>query len=1356
MSDNRRASKFFLFFFLIFSHYLASTAVLGDVVYSLPYQWQMRKTSFYDSVQRQLFLGAISKLSTNRLAVGVSAGGVVKSLAPHQLAEAPFVENGYETRSLWDMSLVYKGTDDAPWLLQIMANESGIAPASKMYAVKVDPAQTSPTYFIHTQFLNNSGVASIPFKTCFVERASDSVSAATKKVFVVAIAGSSTDVTFNSASTGACFRLYILDEDGEGMTELAASKLSAAGLGSFSELRDMWWDSSLKRLYCAFARTDETKVGLCAIYLDETTPASPVLKFVNDGELLSSPAGSAKSLIPYVHRVRSFTVNPGDGEPDKKKYLLVCGGGDQYSYNRIYALPLVNRNSASTAAQGKIDTKHNPGTSGSGVTAHDDSWLDQRNDISMLTAGRDALAESPNALSLIAARTVGCGPLPVSPHVPVTDMSVIVQEAKLNVYVSVADDLGRPCLFKTSALFAYNDDSSETELATGKSGKLKGWTPWERVNSTAFNSPIVTFGIDTVGSDRVMVLFDNNHVNEFVGTALPTFAQYPQNSFALVTPTASARAPKLDIADLTTLWRNRRLGLFLPGFNLFYAASANKDMQSNSLVGYGVGGTGQGLTQHFVSHEDILNKAIWTTALHESGILVVTHSEIDETTLNYGGKRLFLVDASRTIFSRNVATDVKDSAGTASRIFALSFVPKATTNGIVLAAIPDAARNDFSSGNNNCIRAFTHTVITTLDSENKPVVTASDMLPYSGTNFVYSLADGSSALALQTGQTGDPLTYRSLEDMYSDPISQITYLAFTKATDGKNSDSDDDAGLVFIGWNDAETGQRYSGKLLEGSVDNTTGFKHILKVRSMYTKTDLEAPANNKSYLIFNGTNHAGVATDGSGQGAVRLNKIYALPLVSSGTHRGKIATDSTHATAAVLAPQTWSETADSAANYAKHVVGGGYLPTHQRSVVTDILVSGRAVFVSVANPQGVTGRRGVFVSQALTDLDENLVGWTEWQCIGGANENIASLGYDASTDTLIAVNHDSSFIQKIGWNTNEKITGVNSSRQNIYSFARALQEDFSAGTSKMYGMQFMSCYSNDHQDSTHLFGAFGYNKIALGFCTKNVGAFAVGSFRYPYKLDPTKYMVFAQDTDLDQIKSIYCIAAAPRLPGWVFAGGYRGLAVLRNGSNGRGWTSLPGSFADTNSGAYTALNSQTWKVLSAVSGPVYKILVTTTVVNETSALAPLVICMGRQGLTGFVATEGKFKDSSPEALEAFNTAEIFTDPGEYMRDIALIGGKMFLVGTNKGLYLMQVSDTNDSFVASPTRIKYQGALMGPIGAIKVTASVAGSSTTLNPTGLNDKWFFVDVLTSRLRKNQSEHYQFKVKLNSSGVLPEGG
>lgn len=492
MTYFRRVSKLALLMFLVFISGIRLDLALQGGAYSLPYQWQMRKTSFYDATQQQLFMGSIIPNSKNSLAVSTANGSSVYFYTPTGLPEGSHVDSdGYETRSVWDMALVYRGSTPTPWLMQLIANESGMAPASKMYAVNI--AAETPTYFAHTSFLNNANAVSVPFKVCMAERAHVDVAAADKNVFVVAIAGSASDTTFNSTSSGACFRLFTVNSGGTGVSEFASSKLDASALGSFGELRDMWWDSTLKRLYCAFTRTDgnETKTGLCALYLDETTAASPILKFVNDGELLSAPGSSAKSLLPYVHKVRTMTTNPLDAASVQNKYLLACGGRDINSYNRIYALPLVNLNNAASTSQGKIDVKINASRSGSGVTAHDNSWLDQRNDITALTAGLTP-SSGPN-LSTIAQRTVGCGPVPVSAQTPITDIYV----NRLNVYVSAADDTGLPCLYMTRALVSYDDGSDSTIELAGHDGKLLGWTPWKKVSNAAFNKPIVTFGVNT-------------------------------------------------------------------------------------------------------------------------------------------------------------------------------------------------------------------------------------------------------------------------------------------------------------------------------------------------------------------------------------------------------------------------------------------------------------------------------------------------------------------------------------------------------------------------------------------------------------------------------------------------------------------------------------------------------------------------------------------------------------------------------------------------------------------------------------------------------------------------------------------
>ncbi len=1331
MTYFRRVSKLALLVCFLFISVIRVDINLQGGLYSLPYQWQMRKTSFYDTIQQQLFMGSIISNSKNNLAVSTANGSSLYSYTPTGLPEGSNVDiDGYEDRSIWDMALVYKGSTPEPWLMQLIANNSGTAPASKLYAVNID-AET-PTYFSYTSFLNNAGTASIPFKICRAERAHADVAAADKNVFVVAIAGSSSDTAFNSTSSGACFRLFTINSGGTGVSEFASSKLDASALGSFSELRDMWWDSTLKRLYCAFARTDanETKTGFCALYLDETTAASPVLKFVNDGELLSAPASSAKSLLPYVHKVRTITTNPSDAASVQNKYLLACGGRDINSYNRIYALPLLNLNNAASTSQGKIDVKTNASRSGSGVTAHDNSWLDQRNDITALTAGLTTFDSV--AVSTIAQRTVGCGPVPVSAQTPITDVYV----NRLNVYVSVADDSGLPCLYMTRALVAYDDGSDSAVELAGHDGKLLGWTPWKKVSDASFNKPIVTFGINTEGT--LLTLFDNNTITDKTSAQFPSFVEIPQMSFS------SVSSAKFDIEDMTTMWRLRDIVVFNPEIKVLYAGTNNINMTTSALRWYQLDDSGSAVTTASFAPTVLLNNATWTMATFGSLVLTVPHTQIAES-ISSGGNKLYLMSGS-TVFTENDAADIKDSSDAASRIIKVISAEKLTAR-VMLTAIPDATRNDFASGNNNCIRMFSYTMAS--DRVANPIA------PVSGTTFMYSLATGAAALAKNSSQSGSALAYRSLEDMYFDSINKRTYLAFTKATDGKNDDSDDDTGLIFIGWNADGTAKSVSGKLLEGSVDGATGFKHILKLATMHTRVDSSDATLNRSYLIFNGTNHAGVATDGTGLGAAVLNKIYALPLVVSGDNIGKIATSTTHATAANLASETWSETASSGANYQSHVVGGGYLPTHPRSVITGLIVSGKTVFASVANPQGIQGQRGIFFSQAITDNDEKLVAWTAWKKIGGLNDNVATIGYSASTDSVIAVNHDSSSVQVISWKNHSEVDAVNASRQNLYSFAKKVEADFSGDNSKMYSLNNLNISSNDGTTTTHMFGAFGYDKLALGYLAKTVHATDVGSFKYPHDLETNRYLLYPNDSELKQIKSLYCMAVPPRLPGWVFAGGYRGLAVLRNASNGRGFTALPTSFVDTNSGGYTAMNAQTWLTLPGVVGPVYKILATTSVVSGGDTIAPVIICMTKKGLTAFLATEGKFKTSSPDALAPFDTSEIFTDPGEYMRDMAIVGGRMILVGTSKGLYLLELSSTNDSFERPARKILYQNFMMGPIGAIKVTAPKSSATTASDPTGLKNSWFLIDVLTARVVANQSEHYQFKIKLSDSVLATSG-
>ena len=1318
--------KFFFSFFLLcfFSafHVKADIALsTGD--YGLPYQWQMRRSSFYSPTQLQLFAGSIAASTGKALSVSSANGFDLVNYSPAGLSAGANTDAaGYETRAVWDSSLVYQGgatSSATPWLCSIMANSTGTAPDRQVYLVNLnDPTQV----ISFTAIQNATPVNTIPFKVCMAQRAS-SPDATAQQVLVMAIAGSASDTTFNTSSAGACFRLFRVN--GSTLTEFANSKLDTSTLpNSIGELRDMWWDADLKRLYCAFARTDETKIGVCCMYLDETTPASPVLRLIQSPELLTSPS-SGSALIPYVHKVRTFTTNhSSDSVSSLNKYLLINGGRDAAAYNRIYALPIYNAsaNPASTA-QGAVERKANDGAA---ISSHDTSWLDQSNDINALTGGLNS------TYSFISARTVGGGALPISPSTPVTDIQVV----GLNVYVSVADTSGGECLFRSTAVVRHTSGTEDSSPIAGQNCKLVRWTAWKKVVDTDFNKPIVAFGVtEAAGNNKIIALRDDNSIVVRSATTFPSFVQVPQRSFSLVasalTSVASSPSTKLDIEDTSTMWRNRQLCVFDNSYRRVYAGTSLASQGSESLVVYVGGAAGAQMAKASLATSTLLtgiyNRPLWTMAMQGSLLLAVPHTEIDNAN-SFGGNKLYAI-ASGTFAGDNTTTDVKDMNNVASAIVNIAAAKKGNDT-VIFAAIRDGTRNDFSSGRNNCIRMFK------LQPDSLSIVPDS--------TFVYDLRTGGAPLAVQSGTQTGVLTYNSIEDMHFDSVFNGVYVALSKTTDGNLSDND--LGLTFVGWDTAGTAVRTSGKMLQGTEADLTGFKHVLKVRTLHTRIDTTTPANNRSYLIFNGTNYTGVS-GGTGLVNAKLNRIYALPLVASGADAGKIATNTTHATRAELSSATWSETAGSAG----HVVGGGYLPTNIRAVVTGMVVRGKSVFVSVANPQGIEGPCGVYVSHAVTDDDEKLVSWTAWKKLGGENENIAFLGYNAHTDTVVAVNHDSSRVEEFSWKDHAAVNSARSGIQNIYSFAKTLETDIAGHNRGIYTVQNLQTLMNDNTTQLTMIGAFNYDTVALGYVAKKA-ATDVGSVKYPHKLETSRYKVYANDTGLLSIKSLYSLAVPSRLPGWVIAGGYRGLAILRDDTTGKGFPALPSSLSDTVGASQPALTAQTWKAIPEIVGPVYKVVVMPTYDSVATDYAPIVICMTKKKLQAFVGNANKFKATPTQVLGMFDTSAIFTDPGEYMRDVAVVGGKMLLVGTTKGLYLMQISSNNDSFLSSPTSILYGGANLGPIGSIKITTPAFGTVVSGNPTGLNNAWITVDVLTSRVLKNQSEHYQFKINLSNSGTL----
>jgi hypothetical protein len=1275
--------------FSLFSAISADTneVQLSTHLYKLPYQWQRRSTALYDATLKQLFVGSTASDAGSALIISTINNQQIYSHTPRNLATASHVDSaGYDKRPVWDMALIHKGA--VPWLTATMTDTTNQRSASSIHFINVSDPAAVPTYFTHTSVKNSLDETSIPHKLAGVARAT-SISEGDRKVFVMAVRHTSTADNFSSEGTGSCFRLFTVNGSGNGLTEFTTdAKLdvdsasytdadSEKKIGKISDIRDMYWDSTLERLYCAVHRTaGHNRFGVYSLFLKDSTTAAPKIRSLKQ-ELLSTQ----ESLCPYVHKVRTLCTNPTDSVATQKRYLIINGSTDASVYNTIYALPIVNKNDPTNTDQGRIATKADSNLK---AVTNNDSWFDQSDDTANAT--------------YLALRMVGGRALPVEPQTPVTN----IQTSKGTVYVTTANKDGSPSIFSSTATVDEND-------------KITGWSVWKEITDANFTKPFVTSGVNIETGN-----------NKFLGiTQSGALIHRPTTNFPAFT---NPLPMPLSVHTTTNHWRQRTLTIPVLGSSAItlHHASAEKSMGGNGLVGYTSTDSAPLPISIFSTDNkpsQLYDKAIWDMTVEPSTkkLVVIPHTTIDGPTIVTGGSEIYYISGSNAYgFGTNATTTTAplDNLGTASRFYKVTAISKPYDDGgttkykaAFFAAIPANNQNLFTSGQENCIRTL----------ELHTTSTEGSWLREVPGSFKYDFK----TITAYSGQGGGNLSFKNLQDMCWDPILKKCYIGFSKDQDGNGLTESRDPGLVMIGF-DANGENRVDPKKL---LEKNTGYKHILKMRVMHTKTDTTTPSKNRSYLIFNGSNHINIAGNSSGQTAMITNRLYALPLVVTGDNTGKIATDGTCATATTDAESTWRTGVDDS----QHIVGGSALPTHNKAVIRDMVVSGKSVMVSVVNPPGIEGQCGIFITQAITDENETLVRWTPWKPLADIHGTSAGFGYLPVQDKLISLHQNSGEVKNYRWQRDIG-TEARFATDSISYSLRAFESDIDNAKGGIYEIWDLSTTSTT-AGTSYMMGATGFDSFAIAhFGLQTTSSPATP--HYPSADDKDYYKVFKDDAVIKAVGPLYTANASPGKNGWIFVGGYAGCAVLRTPGSGAtagvGWTEVPLSLADTNSDAHAALNAMTWKQVPGITSSVYKIITTDS----------FFVGMTKKGLVGFKTTAGKFKDSVPDALGSFSYT--FPDDDEYMRDVVVVHGKELLIGTTKGLYYLSINDSEESFI-TPTPIYYKGKLFGPIGTIHVTKPA---------TEQTEGWFNIDVLTARLIDDQSAHYTFKIKL-STGTISNG-
>lgn len=254
-----------------------------------------------------------------------------------------------------------------------------------------------------------------------------------------------------------------------------ASKLditsSAVKIGSdavsMENAVDLYYSSHLKRLYVglqvtgAAGATDGARGVVVGRFEDKKLifePIAPNAVFTAQDKIVG---GTGANTQVSIHKVRTMQTTTG------LDYLVVVGnvGAPNATQNQVYAMPLVNLNDATQAAQGTLaNVESDPETFYTRSEAEGCSTLPslfaRRSFVEPATQPSEVFTDtSVEAL-------VGITALPAG---NITDINV----SNDVVFVSVADPAmnQEPGIFYSQALFAVN-------------GAIVAWTPWQRVAGT--------------------------------------------------------------------------------------------------------------------------------------------------------------------------------------------------------------------------------------------------------------------------------------------------------------------------------------------------------------------------------------------------------------------------------------------------------------------------------------------------------------------------------------------------------------------------------------------------------------------------------------------------------------------------------------------------------------------------------------------------------------------------------------------------------------------------------------------------------------------------------------------------------
>jgi hypothetical protein len=401
--------------------------------------------------------------------------------------------------------------------------------------------------------------------------------------------------------------------------------------------------------------------------------------------------------------------------------------------------------------------------------------------------------------------------------------------------------------------------------------------------------------------------------------------------------------------------------------------------------------------------------------------------------------------------------------------------------------------------------------------------------------------------------------------------------------------------------------------------------------------------------------------------------KIYALPLVTGGgqTNVGKIARKDNFA----LPIDAHDANQLTHSNEVQALIGGGELPI-TAGKVTDISVVGETVYVALANtdPKDATNEAGIFTSTALLDGDGQIVAWTPWQRVASTFNQTYVVGRDGNGQI---------------WYVDNQGTFVDPTINTISTTQWELDTDFN---SMNFGVRdLLSLPAN--------------TPGLIAFPDQNSGTFAFFVNSQQVLIQNTTRVEDDNATPLPSTNNrqftvpsplATCSVEISRVPvggaeehgGWVFVGGYNGVAVLRDPATGNGWPTGAGQGLDA--------------TLAGIDGYTFKEIGTFSSVRRLISTGDHLYVAQTAALQRYTMEPAKFSDT-PDPLNVENLLM----PPSVIIDICFVNDTFF-VATPVGLFYKALGDIDNDGIAW-TEFQINNKSMGPIVGFFVQKNEDGS-----------------------------------------------